>query len=301
MKTCTLFNARSGGAAAIGPQLEELTRRDHSKLVPLDQVGCEQKLIDLLKAERPERVIIVGGDGTVSQTMAVLGGNDLPDLQFGIIPTGTGNDLARSLDIPLGDVEAAWQLALGGTAREMDIIKTSLDEPRYLMNAITAGIGGKVAQEILPETKQTYGPLAYWMAALSVLSDPPTFHVRLRLDGQEIIEKDLFAFSIGNGRCAGGGFQIAPDAMLDDGKLQITVMPAMSTMDMFNAGLTFVLTHEDAAERITTYEATEIEVESSPAIPCSLDGEKGNFEKLKFHVIPRARLVVGGPNAAFGV
>lgn len=301
MKTCTLFNGRSGGAEAIGPQLEQLALRDHSKLILLDELGCDQKLIDLLQAEQPERVIIVGGDGTVSQTMALLGNEDLPKLQFGIIPTGTGNDLARSLDIPLGDVAAAWELALSGAARQMDIIETSLDEPRYLMNAATAGIGGKVAEEILPETKQTYGPFSYWLGALSVLSDPPTFHVRLRLDGQEIIEKDLFAFAIANGRCAGGGFQIAPEAMLDDGKIHVTILPAMSTVEMFDAGLNFVLSHEDAAERIVVYDAKEIEFESTPAVPCSLDGEKGNHEKLQFRVIPRARLVVGGPAAAFGV
>ncbi len=302
MKTCTLFNSRSGGAQQVFPQVRALAERDRSTLIPLDQYPDRQSLIEVLDKHAPERIIIVGGDGTVSTTIGTLADNrHFPELQFGIIPTGTGNDLARSLDIPLGDVEAAWQLATTGTAREMDLIETSLDEPHWLMNATTAGIGGQVATEVQSETKRTYGALAYWMAALSILSDPPVFRVRLRLDGRKVVDEEVYAFCVANGRYAGGGFAIAPDANLDDGQIHVTVLPALSTVELFGAGLSFVINHEDAAHRIVTYHAQEVEFESSPAVPCSLDGEKGTYDTLKFRVAPRARHMVAGPEAAFGV
>lgn len=297
MKICTLFNGRSGGAQAIGPQVKQLAERDGLCWIPIDQLQGDQALIDVVKAENPDRVILVGGDGTISRSLSIL--SSPSDLQFGIVPTGTGNDLARSLDIPLGNVEAAWDLAVNGQARAMDILETSIDEPKLLMNAVTAGIGGVVAEEIQSETKETYGALAYWMSALSVLSDPPVFRIRLKLDQQKVIEEDVYAFCVANGRCAGGGFVIAPKARLDDGKIHVTVLPVLSTVEMFESGINFVLTNEDAERRIVTYDAREVQFEALPDIPCSLDGEKATFGSMMFRVLPGARMVVGGPNAAF--
>ncbi len=298
MKICTLFNGRSGGAQAIGPQVKQLAERDGLCWIPIDQLPSEEELIEVIKVEKPDRVILVGGDGTVSRSLSFL--TKPSDLQFGIVPTGTGNDLARSLDIPLNDVEAAWDLAVNGQAKAMDMVETSVDQPSLLMNAVTAGIGGVVAEEIQSETKETYGALAYWMSALSVLSDPPVFRIRLKLDQQDVIEEDVYAFCVANGRCAGGGFVIAPKAKLDDGRIHVTILPALSTVEMFESGINFVLTNEDAERRIVTYDAREVEFEASPDVPCSLDGEKATFGSMKFRNIPDARMVVGGPNAAFG-
>lgn len=297
MKICTLFNGRSGGAQAIGPQVKQLAERDGLCWIPIDQLQTDQELIELVKRENPDRVILVGGDGTISRSLSIL--SQPSDLQFGIVPTGTGNDLARSLDIPLGNVEAAWDLAVSGKAIAMDMLETSIDEPNLLINAVTAGIGGVVAEEIQTETKETYGALAYWMSAFSVLSDPPVFRIRLTLDRQHVIEKEAYAFCVANGRCAGGGFVIAPNAQLNDGKIHVTVLPALSTVEMFESGINFVLTNEDVEQRIVTYDANEVEFEASPEIPCSLDGEKGTFTSMKFRIVPGARMVVGGPNAAF--
>ncbi|WP_158265531.1 diacylglycerol/lipid kinase family protein [Blastopirellula marina] len=297
MKTFTLFNGRSGGAQAIGPQVKQLAERDGATWLRVDDLS-DDELFARIEQEKPDRVILVGGDGTVSKSLGLL---DSPsDLEFGIVPTGTGNDLARSLDIPLNDVAAAWQLASGGTARPMDLIETSRDQPKLLINAVTAGIGGVVAREIATESKQTYGALAYWLQALSVLSDPPVFQIRLRLDDNEVIEQEVYAFCVANGRCAGGGFVIAPAAKLDDHKIHVTILPALSMVEMLDAGINFVLTNEDAAKRIVTYEAHEVQFVSAPEIPCSLDGEQGVHDRLKFRIVPAARRVVGGPNAAFG-
>ncbi|WP_158261205.1 MULTISPECIES: diacylglycerol/lipid kinase family protein [Pirellulaceae] len=297
MKICTLFNGRAGRAQAIGPQVKQLAERDGFCWIAIDQLQTDEELIEIVERERPERVILVGGDGTISRSLSIL--SRPSDLQFGIVPTGTGNDLARSLDIPLGNIEAAWNLAVSGQAKAMDILETSIDEPRLLMNAVTAGIGGVVAEEIQTEMKETYGALAYWMSAFSVLSDPPVFRIRLTLDQQHVIEEEAYAFCVANGRCAGGGFVIAPNAQLNDGKIHVTVLPALSTIEMFESGINFVLTNEDAEQRIVTYNAEEVEFEASPEIPCSLDGEKATFATLKFRIVPGARMVVGGPNAAF--
>lgn len=298
MKICTLFNGRSGGAQAIGPQVKQLAERDGICWIPIDQLQGDKELIEVVEYEQPDRVVLVGGDGTISRSLSIL--SSPSDLQFGIVPTGTGNDLARSLDIPLGNVEAAWDLAINGEAKAMDILETSVDEPKLLMNAVTAGIGGVVAEEIQTETKETYGALAYWMSAFSVLSDPPIFKVRLQLDNQDVIEEEAYAFCVANGRCAGGGFVIAPNAQLNDGKIHVTVLPALSTVELFESGINFVLTNEDAERRIVTYNAKEVEFEASPDVPCSLDGEKATFTSMKFRIVPAARMVVGGPNAAFG-
>jgi len=298
MKICTLFNGRSGGAQAIGPQVKKLAERDGLCWIPIDQLPSDEDLVEVIKVEKPDRVILVGGDGTVSRSLSIL--TTPSDLQFGIVPTGTGNDLARSLDIPLNNVEAAWDLAVNGQAKSMDILETSVDDPKLLMNAVTAGIGGVVADEIQSETKQAYGALAYWMSALSVLSDPPIFRIRLKLDQQEIVEEDVYAFCVANGRCAGGGFVIAPTAKLNDGKIHVTILPALSTVELFESGLNFVLTNEDAERRIVTFSAKEVEFEASPDVPCSMDGEKATFAAMKFRILPGARMIVGGPGAAFG-
>ena len=93
---------------------------------------------------------------------------------------------------------------------------------------------------------------------------------------------------------------IAPAAKLDDQKIHVTILPALSMVEMLDAGLNFVLTYEDAEKRIVTYDAKSVEFISNPEIPCSLDGEEATHDRLAFRIVPAARRIVGGPDAAFG-
>jgi len=296
MKTCTLFNSQSGGAETCRDQIHDLAERHRSKLIYLDQLESSQSVADVVLAEKPDRVLVVGGDGTISRTLADA--DWARDIPIGLIPTGTGNDFARSLGIPLGDVSAAWQIATEGSAIFIDTMKTSFDQPGRLVNAITAGIGGQVAKELESETKENFGALAYWLAALQVLTDPPVFHLQLELDGKRLEMADAYAICLANGRYAGGGFAIAPSALLNDGLIQVTVLPVMSSVELIDEGIYFLLTHEHASDRIQNHAAKKVELIADAEIPCSLDGERESCQRISLEIEPASRQVIATDEAA---
>src|SRR6187549_3473814 len=97
--------------------------------------------------EHRNRLIIVGGDGSISCLINALG-PALGDYEIAVVPAGTGNDFARSLDLPLESPEQSWEIAVQGVPRAVDLITVNGAQPKYFINTITAGFGGKQASSL---------------------------------------------------------------------------------------------------------------------------------------------------------
>ena len=292
VRCCLVFNEKSG-AASRG----DLVRRSmpaHSPMIPTcaDESKFRQSLEQAFDAG-VRRVIVAGGDGTVHRLINCVTPRVGP-IEMAIIPLGTGNDLARSLGLPLDDDDYAIRLALTGAAQPIDVVRVDDGSVSYFVNGATAGFGGQVAVDTTPEVKATWGPFAYWMTAISELAQLTEYDVQLHFDHHRIRTK-TYGLAVANGRYVGGGFPIAPFAWVDDGLLDVTLIPVLPPLELLAAGLNYILGELTGGGRLKTFRSRSVRIVSRPDMMYSMDGDPVREVDARFEVLPSALNMVPGP------
>jgi lipid kinase YegS len=216
-------------------------------------------------------IVAGGGDGTINEVFASAYAAGLPaECSLGILPLGTANDFAHAAAIPLQDPTAALQLAAGASPRRMDI---GLLDARPFINLVSGGFGSRVTVETDPELKKRLGGLAYVLTGISRFAELSANSGRFRAEGFSW-EGRFVAIAIGNGRQAGGGVPLCPDALIDDGLLDLMILPELDRSARLDA---FARLLRDGATAVradlVTARSAWIEYESEEALNVNLDGE----------------------------
>lgn len=174
-----------------------------------------------------DAVFIAGGDGTINAALPALIETGLP---LAILPTGTANDLARTLAVP-PDPADAIALALTGTVRRIDV-GTANDHP--FCNVAHIGFGARVHGSALAAHKRRWGAFGYALTLLSEIRRLRPFSVVITCDGETRKLRTVHV-SVGNGVYYGGGVPIATGAAIDDGRLDVCVVPPLRGLDLLHA------------------------------------------------------------------
>ncbi len=173
------------------------------------------------------RVIVVGGDGSVQEAInGLLEGHEAVEL--GIVPLGSGNDLARSLGMAL-DLERSWRIAVGHVTRTVDVASATngAGASRWFASAAGIGFDAQVANSMSERRWWQRGRAGYVVATLAELSRFRNQEVTIAIDGVSTSERVLF-IAIANGAFYGGGMRIAPGARIDDGLLDLCIVGDVS-------------------------------------------------------------------------
>lgn len=213
-------------------------------------------------------VLVAGGDGTVRIVLGELAGTGQ---KVGILPSGTGNLLARNLDIPL-DVERALTLALENDPTPTDIIEVRHgDDTEYA--AVLAGIG--LDADIMGDTdedlKKSIGPAAYVIAGASHLDAKP-MQVTITVDDAEPVDADASLVSVGNVGELQKGVSIMPDADAHDGKLDVLVATPHSRLEMAQT-VTDLITDNTEGTNIARYTGKKVRLQIKEPAPAQIDGD----------------------------
>jgi YegS/Rv2252/BmrU family lipid kinase len=241
------------------------------------------------------RILVGGGDGTVSCAVSHLLGRDIT---LGVLPLGTGNDFARSLGIP-DTVEAACDVIAQGYTARVDV---GLANGRPFLNAASLGLATGIAKRLTKRLKQRAGKLAYPVAAAAEIRDLKTFHLRLQAD-TDMLELDALQLVVGNGHYHGAGNVVTPDAALDDRRLHVYAIAAPSvaagregtglgllqdvaTLARIALGLRSGEHVEHPA--VITLRTSRLYVETDPVQEVNADGELAGHTPLRFEVAPAA-------------
>ena len=169
-------------------------------------------------------IVAGGGDGMINEVFATAHVAGLPDgCSLGIIPLGTANDFAHSAGVPTGDITAALQIAANARPQWID---AGLLNGRLFVNLVSGGFGSRVTVETDPKLKQRLGGLAYGITGISHFAELSENQGLFRAEGFSW-QGHFLALAIGNGRQAGGGIPLCPDALIDDGLLDLMILPAM--------------------------------------------------------------------------
>jgi len=158
-------------------------------------------------------IILGGGDGTINGAL-----NGLLEVQvpFGVLPLGTANDLARTLELPT-DLISACDVILGGLTRRIDVGRVN---GRLFVNVASIGLAAEVTRRLSRGAKSRWGVLAYLWAAIGAMVRGRPFSVEISSEGDRLRTR-TWQISIGNGRSYGGGLTIHDKARIDDGLLDL--------------------------------------------------------------------------------
>jgi diacylglycerol kinase (ATP) len=243
-------------------------------------------------------LIVVGGDGTISEVVNGLGRAGFPaGVTLAILPAGTGNDLAETLAIPEDPAEAAAVLRQN-RVRTLDVVRVRSEGigEQFFINVATGGMGAEVSGAADAEMKGRWGKLTYLRASLEVAREYEAKEITLTLDGAE---RKLRAvnLAIGNCRYAGSGWLAAPRANPEDGLLDLVVIEDVGALEVLKLAPTvFAASDYLDKEGVFFARAKEIRVESSPgSLEFTVDGEVIGDEPAVFAVMPQALKVVVGP------
>ncbi|MTJ10592.1 MULTISPECIES: lipid kinase [unclassified Anabaena] len=170
-----------------------------------DVIRRYQREIDL--------VIVGGGDGTLNAAVEAIVDTQLP---LGILPLGTANDLARTLNIP-NSLPEACQIIAGGKLRRIDL---GVVNGKYFFNVASLGLSVNITQGLTQEVKRRWGIFAYAATALQVIWKSRPFSAEIRINDQSVLVKTV-QIAVGNGRYYGGGMAVVHDAAIDDQRLDL--------------------------------------------------------------------------------
>jgi diacylglycerol kinase (ATP) len=230
--------ASFGASRHVGPDVVQTLQAMGHEVTSLTEPDFEQLLASARSAvqRKPDALIVVGGDGMVNLGTNLVAGTMVP---LGIIPSGTGNDMARGLGIPHDDTEAAVRAldaALQAGPRAIDAGRIRwVDEvtgdqgQRWFACALSAGFDA-IVNERANNMRHPKGPSRYILALLAELTRLRPIRYRLVLDGR-VIQTAANLVAIGNNVSLGGGMRITPDALLDDGLLDVLIVTPLSRIN----------------------------------------------------------------------
>ncbi len=231
-----------------------------------------------------EAVIAVGGDGTHSEVAHALVGSDTC---LGIVAIGTGNDLARTLGLPLGDPAVALEIIKARKTRRIDVGR---DCDRYFVSLLGVGFPAEVAAEA-GRFRRLSGAAAFSAGVYRALHRMRVFPVELSLDGK-VRQVAATSILVQNTPFTGGGLAIAPGASVDDGLLDIIVVDDIGRLSlMWNFPKVYRgrhLTHP----HFRAYRCRTVEITSTEKVRKTLDGDPFGVTPARVTVSPRALKVI---------
>lgn len=292
MDTFVILNPVAGGGVDEASFRRTVKRLVHAEVVSIPEPGAAGRLAAEAARAGFRRVLAAGGDGTVSEVAAGLRSAGT-EVELGLLPLGTGNDLARALGIPL-ELEPALELARDGRSRPLDLLEADDGEgdSRVFANAAVGGFCGRINDRMDDRLRRRWRSLAYLRAALDELSDLRPRRMRIGLQGSEVIEVDAYMLIVANGRYAGGRIPFAPRARPDDGLLDLVLIRSVPLVRLA-AVVPTVLRGRHADGGAFVYRQTRLAtVESVPGAWFNLDGETWREGSASFRVLASALRVV---------
>jgi YegS/Rv2252/BmrU family lipid kinase len=259
---------------------------------PLEDHGGVETVVGLARERGVTLVIAAGGDGTVGAAVNCLAGTDLA---LGVLPLGTSNDFARSLDLPLTLREACRTIAHGHPRRiDLGLMTTDEGTKRYFVHAASVGLNSRFALlATRPEWRRRYGRMAYAAAALEALRNRQAVEMRITEDGKHLHGRVLQATAI-NAPVFGGSLAIrVPDGTLTDRRLDLILIGEVHPRALLQA---LRVLSGDRVRRVPfTYFAhprrLRIETDLPQAIAC--DGELIGRTPVTMESADRALTVIG--------
>ncbi|HET6651010.1 MAG TPA: diacylglycerol kinase [Nocardioides sp.] len=257
-----------------GFEVQELVGRDGDEALDLARKAV---------ADEVENLVVVGGDGMVHIAVQALAGTPT---NLGIIPAGTGNDVARYVGVPRTDPQLAADVVVGSRVRTIDLARAG---GTYFVTVLASGFDSKV-NERANTMAWPRGQMRYNLATLAELRVFEPLPYILELDG-EVQTLDAMLVAVGNGESFGGGLRITHGASLEDGLLDVVIIRPMSKAKLVR---TYPKLFSGKHVGMPEYEHHRVRsvTVAAPGISAYADGERIGALPLTIEAVPRALRVL---------
>jgi len=249
-------------------------------------------------------VVAIGGDGTINEVANGFFADGVairPEASMGILPFGTGGDFRKSVGVPKDIDKAAAILARFETKRiDLGRLDYTTREggtgQRIFINIASFGISGEIDEEVNSSSKRLGGRLSFMLATAKVGMRFKGKRVRVVFDGNEetSLETNISTIAVANGQYFGGGMQVAPNAVVDDGRFDVVAIGEMGTLEsMWKGRHLYSGTHLNL-ENVSERRASTVYAESADGqdVVLDVDGEVPGLLPATFTVMPNALSLV---------
>jgi len=276
-----------GGETDIAPVLDRLKQHDVEAL-PWTIDRPEQIPVMIHRhAADVDCVIVGGGDGSMNAAAPALIETRLP---LGVLPMGTANDLARTLQIP-DDIGQATDVITDGLLHKIDLGRVN---GRYFFNVANIGLGVHVTHQLSPELKQRWGIFSYARGLFAALKSFRPFRADIVCDGRRQRVHSI-QIAVGNGRHYGGGMTVAENASIDDHRFFLYSIEPLGLWDMVKFAPFLRAGRFDERHPVALEEGRRIQVNTNRAMTVTADGEMMTRTPATFDMIAGAVTVFVPP------
>ncbi|WP_017591399.1 diacylglycerol/lipid kinase family protein [Nocardiopsis potens] len=235
--------------------------------------------------KRPDALVAVGGDGMVHTALQAVAGTDVP---LGVVPAGTGNDIARELGIGRSATEAAERIARGYTVPADTVHCTGRGVDLHYLSVLACGFDSRVNERV-NGFSVPMGRAGYLVGLAAELRSFRPIPYRIEVDG-EVLEAEGMLAAVGNTRCYGGGMKVCPGARYDDGLLEVVFVHAVAVSDFVRFfPRVFGGTHTELDE-VTVLRGRRVTITTGGGTPVAgyADGERVGDTPLTCEIAPKS-------------
>ena len=225
-------------------------------------------------------IIVGGGDGTLSGVMTLFAHQPIT---LGVLPLGTGNDLARTLGIPL-DLDGAARVIADGQIAQIDL---GCANGKFFINTLSMGVSDDVTRAATRRLKRALGFFAYGVAACKVLPRHHPFRAHIS-SAEKVCDVTTHQLVVANGTYVGEHIKAGPDAAINDGRLVVFTLEGRSRYQLIRGAWSVALGRNATDPRNNYFETTRLTIRTEPPQPVTLDGEHGGETPVEVTVIPKA-------------
>ena len=284
-KICLILHRKSANEPAIKEAVKHVRRKgiDLRVRIPWNKKDKPRVVKEALESGA-KRIIAGGGDGTINAVVnALVGkGKKRPRATMGILPLGTANDFARGCDLPVTDLTRCLEIACRSKARKIDVGRVN---SRYFINVTSGGFGAEITATTPVEMKKTLGGGAYTIMGLIKAFNLEPYEGRLLVPGEEPKEGAMLLMAVCNNRLAGGGFEVAPKARLDDGLLDVVIVRHQPDLQITRLASELKTIDSPDNQYLYYRQLPEFTIETKRDVHFNLDGEPTRQNRLRFSVL----------------
>jgi YegS/Rv2252/BmrU family lipid kinase len=203
---------------------------------------------------------------------------------LGVLPLGTANDFARGCGLPSDDHTECLRIACTRDARAIDVGKAN---NRFFINVASAGFGAEITATTPIELKKKLGGTAYSLVGLTKVFNLAPYTGRLLIPGEDPLDGEMLFMAVGNNRYAGGGFDVAPHAKVDDGLLDLAAVRHPRSINLTQLNRELEDPMNPGNEFLYYRQLPEFTIEADEKLHWNLDGEPVLKKRLTFSVLPQ--------------
>jgi diacylglycerol kinase (ATP) len=235
---------------------------------------------------RDSLLVVIGGDGTVNEVVNGVAG---ATAEIAVLPSGTGQDFARTHGIP-SNFDEAVRVALGSATRMIDLGRVECEGggSRLFANVGSAGMSGAVARRANTMTKAFGGKATFFYALTREFLAWQNTRVVVELDDGVRREGPMHDVIVANGRYHGGGMKLAPEARQDDGLFEVVLIGDVTKPDFLTTALKLYSGRYLSHPKVELLRSSSLAIEADEPLPLEVDGEPIGTTPAHFEVVPSA-------------